>query len=130
LELKTIIYDPQLGQVWPDCAIQDAVDKWFRDPKKPMIQVSNELFCHYARAFICQHHQEGFKLEFHYNGETLTVNDAGRLDKWPPGFCDHFDRYLDILIRMPTMEQECPLCGCIFKGSKGTLCPSCSGKGC
>lgn len=38
--------------------------------------------------------EEGIAVQFKFKGEILTPDDDGRLENWPDGFCNFFDKLL------------------------------------
>ena len=94
--MKTIVYNPVKGEVWPDSEIEVRASH-FLNGTEDIITTGSELFCHYARA-LYQNNDYGVDLYFDYNKESFKVLKDGRLKYWPQGFCDYYDNVLEMLL--------------------------------
>ena len=83
----TIVYE-ESGTPFPDCQAEGYV-RSLTDGYK--VRVSTENVIHAARALV---KEEGFEVQFEFEGEVLTPNKDGRLEHWPNGFCNYFDNWL------------------------------------
>jgi len=60
--------------------------------------VSTSLAIHVIRASICEGKIEPEDVAFRFEGKDLHVDENGRMDTWPFGFCDAFDIVLEKLL--------------------------------
>ena len=100
---KTIVYNPVVGEVWPDSEVKGKAFLFLTEAEET-ITTGSELFCHYARALYTLN-DYGFDLYFDFNNEFLKVSKGGKLKHWPEGFCGYFDSALDILLKISPWQQ-------------------------
>ena len=97
------------GEAISDFSIEDRIDTLIRSHRhnqEVIRSVSNSLFIHAFRARIAKgeiDHKDVTFIHGYYDGTSLYgialhPDKTGRIDKWPDGFCDRFDKYMEILI--------------------------------
>lgn len=92
-----IINYTKTGLPISDFKLEEYVKTCYKDNRD--IHTSSELLIVVARALIYKGELDFRIVEFYFNGKFVgKANKCGRLDNFPDGFCDTFDKYLDILI--------------------------------
>ena len=106
-KMKTIkvIYDPYLGLTLPDGQIKHFVES-FEEDEDHTICVGSETLLTEMRA---QHMEKKLKItslvyrgvsdEFGPDDVVLEIDEDGRIDNWPKGFCGYADDALERLLK-------------------------------
>jgi hypothetical protein len=100
--MLTIIYDPLKGYCVPDALAEDFVKKQYdfeinSNPDQE-VSVSNEIIISTARALIKKGEIDHKNIQFKFNDTILAPDKNGQLQDWPQGFCDYYDKCLEILV--------------------------------
>ncbi|NIA10712.1 MAG: hypothetical protein GWP10_13540 [Nitrospiraceae bacterium] len=97
-----IEYDPINGESVPDGEIKEwlknKIDLASELESELNVVTSTSLIIEEARAMIHEHTLSSKDIVFKYKGEMLYSDEFGKLDYWPAGFCDTFEKILDRLI--------------------------------
>lgn len=97
-----ITYDANHGYLFPDGRTEEWVDKIIDMFHKKLeadkadgfediqwnIKVCSELIVHFFRLRAVEGKIEPDKIEFRFGEEVVGLNEYGRIDNWPKGFCD------------------------------------------
>lgn len=94
----TVIYDADNGFCLQDRKVEDYVMKTLIDnPNGAVIRVGSHLIINAFRVAVLTNQLAAADIKFEFNGQIITINDAGKLSHWPQGFCDIIDSQLDTL---------------------------------
>ena len=86
------------GYVCSDYELEKDVKRWINSEDLSYILVSNESIIQQFRVEVAEgniHHED---IGFQFDNELILIDENGHLDEWPKGFCDIYDKQLDILL--------------------------------
>lgn len=98
-----ITYDPIVGVVMPDALVNRWIDGLCTLTEDVSVCIGSELILHELRA----RHAEGrltldSTIEYVFpdglERDYVTLNEYGRIDRWPPGFADYSEKALERLL--------------------------------
>lgn len=100
-----VAYDPVNGLVWPDAEIASVVSTFINEHKEsPSVQftivVGSEMVIHEFRCNVATKVITPDEIEIQFNGNKLSMDQRGRIDHWPTGFCDVYNRQLGTLVNV------------------------------
>lgn len=94
--IKTVVYDPNNGKVWPDATTLIKVRE-FLEGTSTQVETGSEMFCYYIRAYYATKDYD-FEVEFEFENTSLSLLKSGRLEYWPEGFGSYLDNAIEILL--------------------------------
>jgi len=102
--LIIIEYDPILGITLPDIHLKDELEYILRNYTKHKNHLSiysygNETFVLNARLLVSRNLVKPYEIIFIFKGEIITINEYGRLNPWPNGFCDNEEKISEEISR-------------------------------
>lgn len=96
-----LVWDPLEGVAFPEGRVVEEaarfLDEW-REGKRTELVFGQDQVLNEFRIRVSKKMLEPSDLEIVVNGEVIEINDKGRLNHWPQGFCDLIERQLSRLI--------------------------------
>ena len=87
--MKKVYYDPTDKKTSaPDAKAMEYAEKLL---KEDVLYVSNALVILSIRVLIKRQSLAHNEVEFHFNGQIITVNEVGGQYNHPVGYCDEID---------------------------------------
>lgn len=88
------IYDPIHGTPVADGLAQDYVSDIINNPSEHLIYTATSLVVDYFRLAVCQKKINPNELAIKFNEYDIFVNEKGRFNQVPAGFCDYQEEVL------------------------------------
>ena len=105
--MKVIITFDQNGISLPDEKIDEFLNSYFKNINfkdnsdvTHYLSISNELVILALRCKIMKEEIDNTKIEFRFKDNIMTCDGNGRFNYFPEGFCESFNKYLDILLML------------------------------
>ena len=97
-----IIYDNAVGLILPDAEValwvNDLVRKYETSKEDYSVTVANEIIVMAVRLAVCQGRINHEDIVFVFMEQEVPMDKNARIENWPNGFCDTYDRILDGLL--------------------------------
>lgn len=89
--MKKVYYDPTDKKTSvPDAKAMEYAEKLLKE-KEDVLYASNALVILSIRVLIKRQSLAHNEVEFHFNGQIITVNEDGGQYNHPVGYCDEID---------------------------------------
>jgi len=98
-----IVYDDLIGHVMPDGLVEHYVDEvitqFKREDIEQLLIFGNQIPIDYFRLAVKKGkiNCNDIVFRFRQDGEDIRINENGRLQRWPGGFCDYIETILSQL---------------------------------
>lgn len=63
-----------------------------------VLRIAQEMLITMFRVAVKEGLISSSEIEIRFNGEVLVINQFGRIENWPRGFCDYNDDFLNRLL--------------------------------
>lgn len=63
-----------------------------------VLRIAQEMLITMFRVAVKEGMISSDKIELRFNGQTLRIDQFGRIEDWPKGFCDYNDDFLNRLL--------------------------------
>lgn len=94
--MKYIIYHPD-GLAFADAKAEQQAREFLIDDRET-ITVSTENFINAIRCLVREGAYPHEEIMFYFEEDAIKCSPSGTLDKWPAGFCDYTENWLDRLL--------------------------------